>query len=254
MDRGWEMSHSDTSAAVVRSPLCASGLHAASVRPPTSAGEKSGRDLQASSVENDSPISVLIADDDALIVATIGESLRRAGYKVTEAFDGAAALQICQSQKPSIAIIDHSMPTMSGLELARRVSEDGDVAVIFLSAYNDELIIRDAISAGAMCYLVKPIDTDKLLPVIQTAFERSRELISLRRQTEQLAAALQMGRNISIAVGLIMEKLQVCQGEALDRLRLHARTNRRRLEEVALDLLKLNDESARAFNALRTKQ
>jgi len=225
-----------------------------STRPPANSGSKRGRDLRTSSTEDDSPISVLIADDDSLIVATIGESLRRAGYKVTEAFDGAQALQLCHNDKPSIAIIDHSMPGLSGLELARRVSDSGNVAVIFLSAYNDESIVRDAISAGAMCYLVKPIDTEQLLPVVRTVFERSRELNGLRQQKEQLATALQMGRNISVAVGLIMEKLQVCQEDALDRLRLHARANRRRLDEVALDLLKLNDESARMLNALRTKQ
>ncbi|MBS0378597.1 MAG: response regulator [Proteobacteria bacterium] len=197
-------------------------------------------------------VPLLIADDDPLIVATMGRVLRSAGYAVLEAFDGAHALELCEQEKPALAIVDHNMPHMSGVDFARRAASRG-ISVMFLSAHSDEAIVREAIAAGAICFLVKPIDTDQLLPAVRTALQRAGEMQTLKKQAGQLATALQIGRNISTAVGILMEKLQVNQDEALERLRSHARATRRRLEDVAVELLSASDASARILNALKSQ-
>lgn len=196
------------------------------------------------------PVRVLIADDDPLILATLGGLLRKAGFEVLEASNGAKALELCRTRLPGLAIIDHRMPELSGLELARSIADSSEIPVVFLSAYSDDSIVREAVAAGAMTYLVKPVDTEQLLPIIRAVLQRARELRALRAQTGQLSAALQMGRTISVAIGMIMEKFHVDQEEGLERLRIYARSQRRRLEDVALELLQASDNSVRLFNAL----
>jgi response regulator NasT len=204
----------------------------------------------ASQFPLDGGATILVADDDPLIVTTLAHVLRTNHFEVASAFDSASALEACTTLKPALAIIDYSMPGMNGIELARSIAERTAVPVMFLSAYNDAAIVNAAIAAGAMAYLVKPDDTLQVVPAVQTALQRARELHALRFQTEQLNTALQSGRNISIATGLLMAKFQIGQQEALERLRRKARSRRTRLEAFASELLRATDEAGRLYEAL----
>ncbi len=193
---------------------------------------------------------ILVADDDPLIVVTLGQGLRAAGFDVLEARDSTSALEACTQHNPALALLDYAMPGLTGVELARLIATRTSVPVMFLSAYSDAAIVQDAIEAGAMTYLVKPIDIEQLLPVIRTALQRARELHALRFQTEQLNSALQTARAVSVATGLVMAKFQIGQREALERMRRHARSTRTRLEEVATQLLRATDEAGRLYELL----
>lgn len=195
--------------------------------------------------------SILVADDDPLILSTLSRGLRIAGFEVLEANDGESALQICIAFAPSVALLDYAMPGLSGVELARQIAGSTQVPVVFLSAYSDEAIVDQAIAAGAMSYLVKPIDIPQLLPVIRAAVRRSQELQALRLQTMQLSTALQSGRSVNIATGLLMARFRIGQQEAFERLRHHARSKRARLEEVATELLRVTDAADRCYESLR---
>jgi two-component system, response regulator PdtaR len=72
----------------------------------------------------------------------------------------------------------------------------------------------------------------------------------LRSRSEQLNAALQGGRNVSLAAGLLMATFHIGREEAFERLRRHARSNRVRLEEVASELLRAVDEAAKLYEPL----
>ncbi|HUI59287.1 MAG TPA: response regulator [Steroidobacteraceae bacterium] len=186
--------------------------------------------------------SILVADDDRLIVATLGRGLRAAGFQVIEAFDSASALELCIERAPSLAIIDYKMPGATGVELARLIAERTAVPVIFLSAYSDPPIVDDAIAAGAMTYLVKPIDIGQLLPVARSALQRARELRKLRTE---LKSAHSRGKVISTATGLVMSRFHISEKDAYERLRRQARSTRMRLEDVAAALLRATEEAAR---------
>jgi len=77
---------------------------------------------------------VLVADDDPLIVATLGHVLHSAGFDVAEVFDGASALEACIRLTPALAIVDYAMPGSNGVELARMIALQTAVPVMFLSA------------------------------------------------------------------------------------------------------------------------
>jgi response regulator NasT len=193
--------------------------------------------MPASDKSADAPKpTVLLADDDRLILATLSHGLRSAGFSTIEAASGTEALRICLQSPPGIAILDYDMTDLSGLEIARALQPAG-FPLIFLSAYGDEQIVRAAADLGVMVYLVKPVDPQHLVPTIHTAMRRFSELTALRGESAQLNSALKAARATSIVVGLLMERLKLTEKEAYDRLRLYCRSHNRKITEVAMEIL-----------------
>jgi len=190
---------------------------------------------------------ILLADDDRLILSTLGQGLRDAGYEVLEATDGQAALSLCESERPDLAILDVRMPGISGLETAHLIRQKTDMPVIFLSAYGGKDIVRLAVDEGALSYLVKPVDVPQIVPAIEAALARAAELSSLRESERKLTASLETNRETSMAVGLIMERFRLDRHAAFEVLRKFARSEQRKINHVAEDLLR----SADTINDLR---
>ena len=176
-------------------------------------------------------------DDDRLILTTLSHALREAGFIPVEAATGSAALEICRQSPPDLAIFDYDMPESKGIQVAKTVSDQAQFPIIFLSAFGDDSIVRGAAEAGAMAYLVKPVDPPKLIPTIHTVLKRYAELRSLRLEAEQLAAALKGTRNISIVIGLLMERLHLTESAAYRRLRHYSRSHARKIADVATEIL-----------------
>ena len=112
------------------------------------------------------PKRVVIADDDADIRALVSIAVRRAGLEVVaEESDGVAALDAVRRLQPDLAILDVSMPAMSGLEVCRSVraesSLDG-VRLVLLSAGAEDRSRSIGLAAGADNYLIKPFSPKML--------------------------------------------------------------------------------------------
>ena len=116
---------------------------------------------------------ILVADDDRLIRVTFACGLREANYDVLEAADGREAADLTYEHKPDLAILDLLMPRMSGIEAAQELHDRADVPFVFLSAYNDEDVVKQAAEEGALGYLVNPIELKQVLPTIEAALERA---------------------------------------------------------------------------------
>ncbi|MCP5124871.1 MAG: response regulator [Gammaproteobacteria bacterium] len=190
---------------------------------------------------------ILLVDDDRLILSTLGNGLRQAGYTVTEAACSEAALALTKRHSPDLAILDIRLPGMSGIELARRLRDTHHIPALFLSAYSDKKMVEDAINEGGLGYLVKPVDMPQLIPAIEAALARSQDLKALNKVKSQLEEALKGGRDTTTAVGILMERQGLRQQEAFELLRIHARAQRRRLQSLARDII----NAAETLNALR---
>ena len=127
---------------------------------------------------------VLIVDDEETIRTALARFLRARGYEVEVAESGIAALVMLERQRFMVMVCDIRMPGMTGLEVVPEALQlDGDLAILMLSAVNDAPTATDALSHGAMDYLVKPIE----LVDLQAAVERSthrRQLEIERRRVE----------------------------------------------------------------------
>jgi DNA-binding response OmpR family regulator len=110
--------------------------------------------------------TVLVCDDDPLLVELIEFRLKAKGFDVVTAADGEEALKKVASEKPSLVVLDAMMPRLDGLEVLGRIKDDAelaDTAVIMLTARKGEKDIVSALERGADDYLVKPFIPEELL-------------------------------------------------------------------------------------------
>lgn len=185
---------------------------------------------------------ILLVDDDRLILATLAQGLAFAGYSMStaESVDEAESL-LASGERPDLAILDVRMPGRSGLELAERLRSFDHIPFILLTAYSDQEIVEQATTIGALGYLVKPVDTPQLVPSIEAALARASELSGLRAVSKQLQNALDSEREISIAIGITMVQSQLGRKAAFEQLRNTARNQRRKLAELAIDVIKASE-------------
>lgn len=181
---------------------------------------------------------LLLVDDDRLILATLAQGLSHAGYLVSTAESQEDAEVFLQrGERPDLVILDVQMPQSDGLALASRLREVDHVPFIMLSAYSDAPTVDRAAAAGALGYLVKPIDTHKMIPAIEAALVRASELRALKASTDQLQLALAAERDVNVAVGITMVQYRLSRAAAFDMLRNVSRTQRRKLSQVAADVV-----------------
>lgn len=180
------------------------------------------------------PRSLLLVDDDRLILATLSSGLMAAGYVVAEAesVDEAEEL-LAGGLRPDLVLLDVRMPGRDGLELARRLAEFDRIPFLLLTAFGDREFVEQANEVGALAYLVKPIDVPQLIPAVEAAIARAGEISELRETHRQLRQALDGDRQISVATGIVMVQHRLGRKEAFEMLRRSARSQRKKLAVVA---------------------
>jgi DNA-binding response OmpR family regulator len=118
---------------------------------------------------------VLVADDEEDIRALVAFRLRRAGYDVITAADGAEALTLATTRLPDLIVLDMMMPKATGLEVTRSLREQDstrDIPVILLTARAQEADVASGFEAGADDYVKKPFSPMDLQLRVQALLER----------------------------------------------------------------------------------
>ncbi|MDO9597141.1 MAG: response regulator [Azoarcus sp.] len=181
--------------------------------------------------------NVLIVDDDRVILNLLAEGLCDIGYTVAVAISGEDALKMVEGRSFDLAVLDMLMPGMSGLDLAKRFATMGGPPFVFLSAFGHESVVREAADAGAMGYLIKPVDVPQLVPFIEASIARAREIEGLRSTSSHLEKALSVEQSTRTAVGIIMVRKGLDRQGAFDFLRARARSQRRKVSELAEEII-----------------
>ena len=177
---------------------------------------------------------VLVAEDETLIRLDLRGLLEAAGHEVcAEAKDGLEAVELARAAQPDLAVLDVKMPRLDGIEAARRILDERPIPIVILTAYGQDELVARAAEAGVFGYLVKPFREQDLLPAIRTARARHEELLALREQADSLAEALASRKTIERAKGLLMEKENLTEEEAFDRLRRASQVSGRPLKVIA---------------------
>lgn len=116
--------------------------------------------------------TILVADDDEMIVDALRYQLEKEGYGVLAAHDGAAALALAQSKKPDLLLLDVMMPKMQGWEVCREIRRESTVPIMMLTARGEELDRVLGLELGADDYIVKPFSFRELLARIRANLRR----------------------------------------------------------------------------------
>jgi DNA-binding response OmpR family regulator len=113
--------------------------------------------------------SILVVEDEPLIVGLLRTYLSGLGYEVEVATNGGDALMLSELNRPDAVILDLKLPDMSGAEILGRLrAADDSIPVLMLTANTDEAVARGLLKAGALDYICKPVRLE-ILEVAVTA-------------------------------------------------------------------------------------
>jgi AmiR/NasT family two-component response regulator len=179
-------------------------------------------------------VRVVIAEDEAIVRLDLKEILEEEGYEVVgETGRGDEAIDLVRQHRPDLAILDIKMPGTDGLTAARDITADRLAAVLILTAFSQRDLIEQARNAGALAYLVKPFQKSELLPAIDIALGRFREMKALEEQVKSLEDRLEVRKKVDRAKGVLMDSCDLSENESFSWIQQTAMRERVRMDVIA---------------------
>ena len=185
---------------------------------------------------NEAPF-VNVVDDDALVLRSLGRLLRSAGFAVRTFPSSKDFLAESRSGQPGCLVLDLSMPGLNGLELQQLLaSSTNPCPVVFLSGHADIPASVKAMKAGAVDFLTKPVDREKLVAAVRIAIGRDRSARAERearhsidrrlaaltpRETEVLARVVagKLNKQIAAELGTAEKTVKVHRARVMRKMR-----------------------------------
>ena len=184
------------------------------------------------------PLRVVIAEDEAIIRMDLRETLQEEGYDVVgETGRGDQAVELVRDLQPDLAILDIKMPGMTGLEAAAIINAEKICGVLMLTAFSQREVVEQARDAGALAFLVKPFQRSDLVPAIEVAMGRFRELRDLTGEISALGEQLESRKFIERAKGVLIDELGMTENDAFQFIQKTAMSERSRMRDVADQIL-----------------
>ena len=183
-------------------------------------------------------VRVVVAEDEAIIRLDLVEILREEGYEVVaDCGRGDEVVQLVEQHAPDLVLLDIKMPGMDGLSAARAINEHFDAAIVILTAFSQRDLIDEASDAGAMSYLVKPYQRSDLVPALELARARRQERQALTEKVGELESRMAERKLIDRSKGLLMDTHGMSEDDAFRFLQRSAMSGRRRMSDVAHEVL-----------------
>ncbi len=177
---------------------------------------------------------ILIAEDEAIIRLDLKETLEEEGYEVVGAVGrGDEAVALVRELSPDLAILDIKMPGMDGIAAAKEIAGNRRAAVLILTAFSQRDLVEQATTAGAIGYLVKPFQKSDLIPAIEVAMARFRDVKALEAQVETAKEQLSTRRLVERAKGVLMDRHGMTEADAFSFIQQTAMRERAKMRAIA---------------------
>jgi len=181
-------------------------------------------------------VRILVAEDEAIIRMDLIEMLQGAGYEVVAAAtNGQEAIDLAIEHKPDLAILDVKMPVLDGISAAAKIIEIAPV--LMLTAFSQKELVERARDAGVMAYVVKPFTIGDLMPAIEIAISRHKQMKTLATEVADLHDRLETRKIIDKAKGILMSALRLSEPQAFSWIQKAAMDRRLTMKEVALAVI-----------------
>lgn len=118
-------------------------------------------------------MKALVVDDDRVLADVLAFALRREGFQVVLAFDGAAALERWAQEQPDLVVLDVNMPRLDGFAVCRRIRAQADTPIILLTVRGEEDDIVHGLKLGADDYVTKPFSPRQLVARVHAVLRRA---------------------------------------------------------------------------------
>jgi response regulator NasT len=183
-------------------------------------------------------VRVVIAEDEAIIRLDLKEILEEEGYEVVgETGRGDEAVELVKEHGPDLAILDIKMPGLDGLSAAREIAGERRAAVLILTAFSQRNLIEEARDAGALAYLVKPFQRSELIPAIEVALGRFKEMRALEQEVQAAEDRLETRKVVDRAKGILMDKHGMKEHDAFSWMQRRAMSERVTLKAVGAQII-----------------
>ena len=177
---------------------------------------------------------VVVAEDEALIRLDLVELLTDEGYDVVaEVGDGEAAVEKARELQPDLVVMDVQMPRMDGISAAKIIATERIAPVVMLTAFSQRELVEGAREAGAMAYVVKPFEASDVVPAIEMAMARFREIRAVEAEVEDLEERLASRKAVDQAKGILQTGMGMTEQEAFRWIQKTAMDLRKSMREVA---------------------
>jgi response regulator NasT len=175
---------------------------------------------------------ILVAEDETIIRLDLVEMLTESGYEVVaQAENGAVAIELTKKFKHDLAILDVKMPDMDGITAAEQIITLAPV--LMLTAFSQRELVERARDAGVMAYVVKPFSISDLVPAIEIAISRHRQMKSLEDEVADLYERLETRKIIDRAKGILMKAMGLTEPESFSWIQKTAMDRRISMKQVA---------------------
>ena len=188
---------------------------------------------------NNQKVRVLVAEDETIIRLDLVEMLTEAGYEVVaQAENGAIAIELAKLHNPDLAILDVKMPEMDGITAAEQIILTAPV--LMLTAFSQRDLVERARDAGVMAYVVKPFLINDLVPAIEIAISRHKQMKSLESEVADIYDRLETRKVIDRAKGILMKAMNLSEPESFSWIQKTAMDRRISMKEVAMAIIDPN--------------
>jgi len=177
-------------------------------------------------------VRILVAEDETIIRLDLVEMLTEAGYEViAQAENGAVAVELAKQHNPDLAILDVKMPEMDGITAAEQIISIAPV--LMLTAFSQRELVERARDAGVMAYVVKPFSINDLVPAIEIAISRHKQMKTLESEVADIYERLETRKIIDRAKGILMKAMNLSEPESFSWIQKTAMDRRISMKEVA---------------------
>ena len=180
-------------------------------------------------------IRVVLADDEPLIIMNLKEILASNNFEVLgTAADGFEAINICSIYKPDVVLMDVHMPSLDGLKAAEYIYKSGYAeTIVMITAYGEDTFVEKAAEIGVAGYLVKPVNAKSLMPAINIAMARSKELCHLRSEVQEAYKNIEARKKIERAKSYLIQQNNYSEKESFDFIRQASKDHNMSMESIA---------------------
>ena len=150
--------------------------------------------------------TILIVDDEKMIINLLTHNLEKEGYNVIEAKDGLEAIDIAQEKKPDLILLDIMLPKLDGLSVCKRIKNMMNVPILMVTAKDEELDKILGLELGADDYITKPFSVRELLARVKANLRKADVLTEMEKEkklNENNSEGRELKRTNVVKVGIL---------------------------------------------------
>ncbi|WP_423410392.1 ANTAR domain-containing response regulator [Heyndrickxia sp. MSNUG] len=177
---------------------------------------------------------IMVVEDESIVRLDVSLMLEDAGYSVVaQAGDGESAVEQAFAHKPDLIIMDIKMPKLNGLKASQIISNKMNTPILLLTAYSQKEFINKAKESNIYGYLVKPITEASLIPAVEIALQQAERSNEFREKINSMELKIKSRKIIERAKGLLMDKQNLSEDTAFQKMRKISMDKQVPLEKIA---------------------